>query len=92
MTREEYTYIRFEVIKASRLKYLFGRLDDEPRPFELAVHLPTGGTGGTGGTGARPVTIKASSEEDAAYFEDLLEDLSYEPVERITHDTDKVGQ
>ncbi len=86
MTREEYTYIRFEVIKASRLKYLFGRLDDEPRPFELAVHLPTGGTG------ARPVTIKASSEEDAAYFEDLLEALSYEPVERITHDTDKVGQ
>lgn len=28
---EDFKYIRFKVIKASNLKYLFEQLDDEPR-------------------------------------------------------------
>lgn len=83
---EDFKYIRFKVIKAGNLKYLFEQLDDEPRPFELVVHPPISKIG------VRPVTIKASSEEDAKYFEDILDKLSYESLERLEHGTDKVKQ
>lgn len=83
---EDFKYIRFKVIRASNLKYLFEQLDDEPRPFELVVHPPIGKTG------MRPVTIKASTEEDAKYFKGILEKLSYESLERLTYGTDKVKQ
>ena len=83
---EDFKYIRFKVIRASNLKYLFEQLDDEPRPFELVVHPPIGKTG------TRPVTIKASTEEDAKYFKGILDKLSYESSERLTHGTDKVKQ
>lgn len=83
---EDFKYIMFKVIRASNLKYLFGQLDDEPRPFELVVHPPIGKTG------MRPVTIKASTEEDAKYFKGILYKLSYESLERWTHGTDKVKQ
>ena len=83
---ENFKYIRFKVIRASNLKYLFEHLDDEPRPFELVVHQPIGKIG------VRPVTIKASNEEDAKYFKGILDKLSYESLERLEHDTDKVKQ
>lgn len=83
---EDFKYIRFKVIRASNLKYLFEKLDDEPRPFELVVHPPIGKIGG------RPVTIKASNEEDAKYFKGILDKLSYESLERLTYGTDKVKQ
>lgn len=83
---EDFKYIMFKVIRASNLKYLFEQLDDEPRPFELVVHPPIGKTG------TRPVTIKASTEEDAKYFKGILDKLSYESSERLTHGTDKVKQ
>lgn len=83
---EDFKYIRFKVIRASNLKYLFEQLDDEPRPFELVVHPPIGKTG------MRPVTIKASTEEDAKYFKGILEKLSYESLERLANGTDKVKQ
>jgi hypothetical protein len=83
---EDFKYIRFKVIRASNLKYLFEQLDDEPRPFELVVHPPIGKTG------MRPVTIKASTEEDAKYFKGILDKLLYESLERLTHGTDKVKQ
>ena len=83
---EDFKYIRFKVIRASNLKYLFEQLDDEPRPFELVVHPPIGKTG------MRPVTIKASTEEDAKYFKGILDKLSYESLERLAHDTNKVKQ
>ena len=83
---EDFKYIRFKVIRASNLKYLFEQVDDEPRPFELVVHPPIGKTG------MRPVTIKASTEEDAKYFKGILEKLSYESLERLTYGTDKVKQ
>lgn len=83
---EDFKYIRFKVIKAGNLKYLFEQLDDEPRPFELVVHPPISKIG------VRPVTIKASSEEDAKYFEGILDKLSYESLERLEHGTDKVKQ
>lgn len=83
---EGFKYIRFKVIKASNLKYLFEQLDDEPRPFELVVHQPIGKIG------VRPVTIKANSEEDAKYFKGILDKLSYESLERLAHGTDKVKQ
>lgn len=83
---EDFKYIRFKVIRASNLKYLFEQLDDEPRPFELVVHPPICKTG------MRPVTIKASTEEDAKYFKGILDKLSYESSERLTHGTDKVKQ
>lgn len=83
---EDFRYIRFKVIRASDLKELFRQLDDEPRPFELAVHPPIGKTG------MRPVTIKASTEEDAKYFKGILDKLSYESLERLAHGTDKVKQ
>ena len=83
---EDFKYTRFMVIQASNLKYLFEQLDDEPRPFELVVHRPMGKIG------VRPVTIKASSEEDAKYFEGILDKLSYESLERLAHGTDKVKQ
>lgn len=81
---EDFRYIRFKVIRASDLKELFKQLDDEPRPFELVVHPPIGKTG------MRPVTIKASTEEDAKYFKGILDKLSYESLERLAHGTDKV--
>lgn len=83
---EDFKYIRFKVIKASNLKYLFEQLDDEPRPFELVVHPPIGKIG------VRHVTIKASNEEDAKYFKDILDKLSYESLERLTYGTNKVKQ
>ena len=83
---EDFKYIRFKVIRASNLKYLFEQLDDEPRPFELVVHPPIGKTG------MRPVTIKASTEEDAKYFKGILDKLSYESLERLANGTDKVKQ
>ena len=83
---EDFKYIRFKVIRASNLKYLFEQLDDEPRPFELVVHQPIGKIG------VRPVTIKASTEEDAKYFKGILEKLSYESLERLANGTDKVKQ
>lgn len=83
---EDFKYIRFKVIRASDLKELFKQLDDEPRPFELVVHPPIGKIG------VRPVTIKASSEEDAKYFKGILDKLSYESLERLAYDTDKVKQ
>lgn len=81
---EDFKYIRFKVIRTSNLKYLFEQLDDEPRPFELVVHPPIGKIG------VRPVTIKASNEEDAKYFKGILDKLSYESLERLTYGTDKV--
>ena len=83
---EDFKYIRFKVIRASNLKYLFEQLDDEPRPFELVVHPPISKIG------VRPVTIKASTEEDAKYFKGILEKLSYESLERLANGTDKVKQ
>ena len=83
---EDFKYIRFKVIRASNLKYLFEQLDDEPRPFELVVHPPISKIG------VRPVTIKASTEEDAKYFKGILENLSYESLERLANGTDKVKQ
>lgn len=50
------------------------------------VHPPIGKTG------MRPVTIKASTEEDAKYFKGILDKLSYESLERLAHGTDKVKQ
>lgn len=82
----DFKHIRFMVFKASNIKYLFEQLDDEPRPFELVVPPPIGKTG------MRPVTIKASSEEDAKYFKSILDKLSYESLERLAHGTDKVKQ
>lgn len=84
---EDFKHIRFMVFKASNIKYLFEQLDDEPRPFELVVHPPIGKK-----TGMRPVTIKASTEEDAKYFKGILDKLSYESLERLAHGTDKVKQ
>lgn len=81
---KDFKYIRFKVIMASNLKYLFEQLDDEPRPFELVVLPPIGKIG------VRPVTIKASTEEDAKYFKGILDKLSYESLERLTYGTDKV--
>lgn len=83
---EDFKYIMFKVIRASNLKYLFEQLDDEARPFELVVHPPISKIG------VRPVTIKASTEEDAKYFKGILEKLSYESLERLAHGTDKVKQ
>ena len=83
---EDFKYIRFKVIRASNLKYLFEQLDDEPRPFELVVHPPISKIG------VRPITIKASTEEDAKYFKGILEKLSYESLERLANGTDKVKQ
>ena len=83
---EDFKYIRFKVIRASNLKYLFEQLDDEPRPFELVVHQPIGKIG------VRPVTIKARTEEDAKYFKGILDKLSYESLERLANGTDKVKQ
>lgn len=83
---EDFKYIRFKVIRASNLKYLFEQLDDEPRPFELVVHPPIGKIG------VRPVTIKASNKEDDKYFKGILDRLSYESLERLEHGTDKVKQ
>ena len=83
---EDFKYIRFKVIRASNLKYLFEQLDDEPRPFELVVHPPIGKIG------VRQVTIKANSEEDAKYFKGILDKLSYESLDRLAHGTDKVKQ
>ena len=83
---EDFKYIMFKVIRASNLKYLFEQLDDEPRPFILVVHPPIGKIG------VRPVTIKASTEEDAKYFKGILEKLSYESLERLANGTDKVKQ
>ena len=82
----DFKHIRFMVFKASNIKYLFEQLDDEPRPFELVVHPPIGKTG------MRQVTIKASTEEDAKYFNGILDKLSYESLERLTYGTDKVKQ
>lgn len=84
MTNKKYPYIRFKVLRAKSLKYLFEQLDDEARPFELVVHPPIGKTG------TRPVTIKASRKEDADYFKGILEKLSYESLGRLTYGTDKV--
>ena len=83
---EDFKYTRFMVIRASNLKCLFDQLDDEPRPFELVVHPPISKIG------VRPVTIKASTEEDAKYFKGILDKLSYESLERLAHGTDKVKQ
>lgn len=83
---EDFKHIRFMVFKASSIKYLFEQLDDESRPFELVVHPPIDKTG------MRPVTIKASTEEDAKYFKGILDKLSYESLERLTYGTDKVKQ
>ena len=83
---EDFKYIRFKVIRASNLKYLFEQLDDEPRPFELVVHPPISKIG------VRPVTIKARTEEDAKYFKGILDKLSYESLERLANGTDKVKQ
>lgn len=71
MSKQSFDYIRFKVIKANRLKDLYRQLDDEPRPFELVVHPSISGT--------RPITIKATNEEDAQYFSKLLRGLAYEP-------------
>lgn len=82
----DFKHIRFMVFKASNIKYLFEQLDDQPRPFELVAHPPIGKTG------MRPVTIKASTEEDAKYFKGILDKLSYESLERLAHGTNKVKQ
>ena len=67
---EDFKYIRFKVIRARNLKYLFEQLDDEPRPFELVVHQPIGKIG------VRPVTIKASTDEEAKHSKGILEKIS----------------
>lgn len=85
---EDFKYIRFKVIKASNLKYLFEQLDDEPRPFELVVHPLICKSK----IGVRPVTIKAGNEEDAKYFKGILDKLSYESLERLTYGRNKVKQ
>jgi hypothetical protein len=85
---EDFKHIRFMVFKASSIKYLFEQLDDEPRPFELVVHPPICKSK----IGVRPVTIKASNEEDAKYFKGILNKLSYESLERLTYGTNKVKQ
>lgn len=71
MSKQSFDYIRFKVIRANRLKDLYRQLDDEPRPFELVVHPSIAGT--------RPITIKATNQEDAQYFSKLLRGLAYEP-------------
>lgn len=68
---EDFKHTRFMVIRASNLKCLFKQLDDEARPFELVVHPPISKIG------VRPVTIKATNEEDAKYFKGILDKLSY---------------
>lgn len=83
---EDFKYTRFMVVRASNLKHLFDQLDDEPRPFELVVHRPMGKTS------VRPVTIKASSEEDAKYFEGILDKLSYESLDGLAYGADKIKQ
>ena len=83
---EDFKYVRFMVFKASNIKYLFEQLDDEPRPFELVVHPPISKIG------VRPVTITASTEEDAKYFNGILDKLSYKSLERLANGTDKVKQ
>ena len=82
MANKECPYIRFKVIKVQNIKYLFEQLDEEPRPFELVVHPPVAGT--------RPVTIKASCKEDADYFQGILEKLSYESLDRLAYESDKI--
>lgn len=77
MANKEYPYIRFKVLRVKNIKYIFEQLDDEPRPFELVIHPPVGKTG------TRPVTIKASSKEDADYFHGILEKLSSESLNSI---------
>lgn len=84
MANKEYPYIRFKVLRAKNLKYLFEQFDDEARPFEMVAHPPIGKTG------TRPVTIKASSYEDATYFSGILKKLSYESLDRLTYGADKV--
>ncbi len=83
---EDFKYIRFRVLRAANLKYLFEQLDDEARPFELVVHPPVGKTG------TRPVTIKASCKEDAAYFRSILDKLSHESLDKLAYESDKVKQ
>ena len=83
---EDFKYIRFMVFKASNIKYLFEQLDDEPRPFELVVHPPISKIC------VRPVTIKTSTEEDAKYFNGILEKLSYKSLETLANGTYKVKQ
>lgn len=69
MTRD-FTFKRLKVIKAQSIRPLLELLDDEPRPFELVIHTPIAGT--------RPVTIKATNEDDAEYFASVLNRLAYD--------------
>ena len=59
-------------------------LELKQQGFELVVHPPISKIG------VRPVTIKARTEEDAKYFNGILDKLSYESLERLTYGTDKV--
>lgn len=86
MANKEYPYIRFKVMRVENIKYIFEHLDDEPRPFELVIHPPIGKTG------TRPVTIKASSKEDADYFHGILNTLSYDSLDRLSYDPDTIKQ
>lgn len=70
MSKQSFDHIGFKVIEASRLEDLFGKLSNEPRPFELTVHPSIAGT--------RPITIRATNADDAQYFSKLLRDLAYE--------------
>lgn len=84
---EDFKYIRFKVIRASNIKYLFEQLDDEPRPFELVVHPPIGKTG------MRPVTLsKQAPRKMPSTLRVSLDKLSYGSLERLTYGTDKVKQ
>ncbi len=67
MAKEEYPYRRLKVIKAQSVKDLFEWLDDEPRPYELVIHMPIAST--------RLVVIKATNEQDAEYFASVLNQL-----------------
>lgn len=63
---------RLKVLRTKDIKYLIELLDDEPRSFELIIHPPIGRTG------TRAVTIKVHCKEDADYFSEILNRLSYD--------------
>ncbi len=86
MANKEYPYIRFKVLRAKNLRYLFEQLDDEARPFELVVHPPIGKTG------TRAVTIMAATHEDAKHFSGILRRLSNEPLVRIAYESDTIKE
>lgn len=82
MARQEFSHTVPGAVNADGLRLLFERLDGERRPFELVVHRPGGATG------TRGITVKTRSGEDAEYFRGVLEKLSPETSDSLTHGTD----